>query len=504
MDKKLEGAEKFDAMQTVTQEFLEGPEGKKTGPKGRKPRKASLLEAAFTFGFLILVMSVSIIRFELDPHIPMFIGVIVAAVMGLYLGYTWESLENAMIKGISQAMQSIIILAIIGMLIGVWIVAGVVPSMILYGLDLLSPKVFLPAAVLICSITSLATGTSWGTAGTMGVALMGIAVGLEIPLPLAAGAVISGAYFGDKMSPLSDTTNLAPAMAGTDVFTHVKAMLPSTLVAYLGALGLFAYLGMSYGGTETSLESIKLIQGGILGQFKISPVLLIPPALVIVLVAMKMPAIPGIVIGLLSAAFLAPIYQGASLGDILKCAHYGYVSETGVEVIDTLFTKGGLEGMLFSISLTIIAMMFGGIMEETGQLETVVGAVLSRVKSEAGLIVSTEATCLFSNITMPEQYISIVVPGRMYAQAYREKGLHPSQLSNALEGMGTVSGALIPWNTCGAFMSNALGVPTAVYFKYCFFNLLMPLVVAAMAILKINIRRLAEEEKVRLAETGRC
>ena len=213
-------------------------------------------------------------------------------------------------------MQSIIILAIIGMLIGVWIVSGVVPSMILYGLKLLSPKVFLPAAVLICSITSLATGTSWGTAGTMGVALMGIAVGLEIPLPLAAGAIISGAYFGDKMSPLSDTTNLAPAMAGTDVFTHVKAMLPSTVLAYAAALGIFAYMGMGYGGTETSLESIKLIEGGIMSQFKVSPVLLIPPALVIFLVAMKMPALPGIVIGLLSAAVLAPVYQGASLGDI--------------------------------------------------------------------------------------------------------------------------------------------------------------------------------------------
>ena len=504
MDKNIDAAGNFDNLQTVEEEFLGEPGGGKKEPGSRTPRKANLIEALFTFGFLIVVMSVSIIKFKLDPHIPMFVGVIAAAVMGLWLGYKWESLENAMIKGISQAMQSIIILAIIGMLIGVWIVSGVVPSMILYGLKLLSPQLFLPAAVLICSITSLATGTSWGTAGTMGVALMGIAVGLDIPLPLAAGAVISGAYFGDKMSPLSDTTNLAPAMAGTDVFTHVKAMIPTTVVAYLAALGLFAYMGMGYGGTETSLESIKLIQDGILSQFKVSPVLLIPPALVIVLVAMKMPAIPGIVIGLLTAAFLAPIYQGASLGDILKCAHYGYVSETGVEVIDTLFTKGGLEGMLFSISLTIIAMMFGGIMEETGQLETIVNAVLFRLKSYAGLIVSTEVTCLFSNITMPEQYISIVIPGRMYAQSYRERGLHPSQLSSTLEGMGTVSGALIPWNTCGAFMSNALGVPTALYFKYCFFNLFMPLVVAVFAFLKFNVRYMTEEEKARLAETGRC
>ena len=221
-------------------------------------RKATLVDAGISFGFLIFVMSVSLVKFKLDPHIPMFLGVMAAAVMGLRLGYSWTTLEKAMIRGISQAMQSIIILAIIGMLIGVWIVSGVVPSMILYGLDLISPKVFLPATLLICSITSVATGTSWGTAGTMGVALMGIAMGLEIPLPLAAGAIISGAYFGDKMSPLSDTTNLAPAMAGTDVFTHVKAMIPSTAVAYLIALVLFAYMGRNYGNTETSLESIQI------------------------------------------------------------------------------------------------------------------------------------------------------------------------------------------------------------------------------------------------------
>lgn len=476
-------------------------------PDGREPdnpRKASLIEAMATFGFLVVVMSVSIVKFRLDPHIPMFVGVIAAAAMGLRLGYRWNFLENAMIRGISQAMQSILILAIIGMLIGVWIVSGVVPSMIFYGLNLISPRFFLPTAVLICSVTSLATGTSWGTAGTMGVALTGIALGLGIPLPLAVGAIISGAYFGDKMSPLSDTTNLAPAMAGTDVFTHVKAMIPSTAVAYIVALGLFVVMSQDYGSASASLESIQALQDGILDQFRVSPVLMVPPILVIVLIAFKMPAIPGIVIGILSAAVMSPFFQDASLGDILRCAHYGYVSETGNKVIDTLFTKGGLEGMLFSISLTIIAMMFGGIMEETGQLEAVVNAVLGRVRGYAGLIAATEATCLFSNMTMPEQYISIVIPGRMYARAYRDRGLHPSQLSNALEGMGTVSGALIPWNTCGAFMSGALGVPTAVYFKYCFFNLLMPLVVIAMAFFRLNVRYLTADEKVRLADTGRC
>ena len=471
----------------------------------RSPRKATFAQAMITFVFLVAVMSVSIIKYEIDPHIPMFTGVIMAIAMGLYLGYPWETLERAMIRGIGQAMQSIIILAIIGMLVGVWILSGVVPSMVYYGLDIISPQFFLPAAVLICSITSLATGTSWGTAGTMGVALIGIASGLGIPLPLAAGAVISGAYFGDKMSPLSDTTNLAPAMAGTDVFTHVKAMIPSTVVAYVLALGIFTWLGQGYASESASMESIEVIQFAISKTFNISPILIVPPLLVIVLVALKMPAIPGIIIGILAATALGPVFQdGFTLGKALGCAHHGYVSETGVAELDRLFTAGGLDAMLFSISLTIIAMMFGGIVEETGQLEAIVRKILTVVKGDGGLVVATEATCLFSNATMPEQYISIVIPGRMYAEEYRKRGLHPSQLSSALEGMGTVSGALIPWNTCGAYMTSVLKVPTAVYFKYCFFNLLMPLVVAIMALLHICMRYMTDEEKARLAETGRC
>ncbi len=468
-----------------------------------EPRKATLTEAFITFAILIVVMAVGIIRFEVDPHIPMFCGVIAAAVMGLFIGYKWEALERAMIKGITQALQSVIILAIIGVLIGVWMVSGVVPSMIHYGLNILSPKIFLPAALLICSITSLATGTSWGTAGTMGVALIGIAHGLGIPLEIAAGAIISGAYFGDKMSPLSDTTNLAPAMAGTDVFTHVKFMMPSTAIAYAVSLAVFGIVGSRYGSSGASLESVKLIQDGILAQFKVSPLLLIPPIIVIAAIARKMPAIPGITLGILSAAVMAPLFQQATLGDLFSCAFDGYVSDTGTAVIDELLTKGGLMGMMFSISLTIIAMMFGGIVEETGQLEVIVNKIMGAFRSAAGLVFATELTCIFSNMTMPEQYISIVIPGRMYAKTYQEKGIHPKTLSNALEGAGTVSSALIPWNTCGVFLTAALGVATAQYWKWCVFNLSMPLVVLAMAFMGKGIAYMTEEERQTLAETGR-
>lgn len=440
------------------------------------PRKATLGEAIITFGLLILVMSVSIIKFGADPHVPMFVGVILAALMALKIGYDWDTIEASMIKGITQALQSVIILAIIGILVGVWILSGVVPSMIYYGLNILSPSIFLVATVIIGSITSLATGTSWGTAGTMGIALMGIAHGMGIPAPITAGAVISGAYFGDKMSPLSDTTNLAPAMAGTDVFTHVKAMMKPTAVAYVISLILFGVFSAKFAKSGADTSAVATLQEGLQANFKISPILLLPPVIVIVSIAMKTPAIPGIVLGILSAAILAPIFQGSNLGELMTAGMDGYVSETGVEALDDLLTAGGLMGMMFSISLTILAMMFGGIAEETGQLEAIVNVVLKRVKSATGLVTATILTCFLSNATMPEQYISIVIPGRMYAPAYRDRGFHPKMLSATLEAGGTVSGALIPWNTCGVYLTGVLGVATTEYLPYAFFNLLMPIV----------------------------
>lgn len=487
-------------------------------------RKAKLGEALISFLGLIVVMAVGIMVYKVDPHIPMFIGVIIAACVSLYIGYSWNEIEESMINGISKAMQSILILAIIGILIGVWMVSGVVPSMIYYGLNILSPKIFLPATLVICSITSLATGTSWGTAGTMGIALMGIAQGLGIPAPITAGAVISGAYFGDKMSPLSDTTNLAPAMAGTDVFTHVKFMLKATVLTYVITMVAFTVMGMQYGSGSAELTSIAKMQTAIAAEFNVSPLLLLPPVVVILSIAKKMPAIPGITLGIVVAAIMCPIFQGAhsNFGDILSCGMYGFESDiaqvmaeagtpdflTSEEIasIDKLLSKGGLMNMMFSISMTIIAMMFGGIVEMTGQMEVIVNNILKLVRSDAGLVVATEATCILSNCTMPEQYISIVVPGRMYAKSYQERGLHPKTLSNALESAGTVSGALIPWNTCGVYMSETLGLPlygAGGYVPYAIFNYLMIIITAVLAFAGVTVARMTEEQKKTLAETGR-
>lgn len=448
--------------------------------EGRKPH---LLEALITFGFLVVVMGVGIAVYEANPHIPMLIGTAFAALMALRLGYTWKTVEESMFDGIRQALQAIVILAIIGVLIGVWLLAGVVPTMIYYGLGVMTPGIFLVATMLICSVTSLATGTSWGTAGTMGIAMIGIGHGLGIPAPMTAGAIISGAYFGDKMSPMSDTTNLAPAMAGTDVFTHVKFMLKPTLVAYGVAGAVFLFLGSRMGGGSADLSAIEVMRSGLAGAFTISPILLLPPVVVIVAIARKVPAIPGIFLGILLGAVLAPILQGSSFGDILNVSYSGYESATGIEAIDNLLSAGGLSNMMYSISLTLIAMMFGGIMEKTGQLEVIVEKLLRMVKTTGGLVAMTIATCLGSNATMPEQYISIVVPGRMYAGAYRERGLHPKMLSNALESAGTLTSPLVPWNTCGVFLLGVLGVPTLEYIPYAVFNYTMPVVVIAMTYL---------------------
>lgn len=471
--------------------------------KERTPRMPKLWEALLVLGLLIAVLAVGIIVYGVDPHIPMFVGTIGAALMALHLGYKWSAIEKSMLDGIYKALQSVIILAIIGILTGVWLDAGVVPTMIYYGLQILSPGIFYLGALLICSITALATGTSWGTMGTMGVALMGIGFGLGMNPAVTAGAIISGAYFGDKMSPLSDTTNLAPAMAGTDVMTHVKFMLPSTIATYLVAAVFFLVMGLvQYQGGEADMSSVTTLSAALKDMFTINPLLLLPPVVVIVAVALKMPAIPGIVLGIVTGAIVGMIFQPeCSLGTLFSCGMNGFSCETGIYEIDELLNSGGLMNMMFSISMTIIAMMFGGIMEDTHQLEVIVDKVKTLAKNPAGLVALTEVTCVASNATMPEQYISIVVPGRMYAEEYKKKGLHPATLSNALESAGTVTSALIPWNTCGVFILGTLNIGVAQYAPYAVFNWLMPLVTIAMAYMGWTV---ANADGVRLSKAKKA
>lgn len=456
------------------------------------PRDPLVREAALTFLGLVAVMATAIAVYETDPHMPMLIGAAFAALMAIRLGHRWRAIEKMMFDGIYRALQAVVILMLIGVLIGVWLLSGVVPSMVYYGLAILTPGIFLLASTLICSITSLATGTSWGTAGTVGIALMGIAAGLGVPLPMAAGAIISGAYFGDKMSPLSDTTNLAPAMAGTDVFTHIKFMARPTGVAYVVTLGVFAVLGTRVStDSNTGPDMVLQMRAALDAQFTITPWLLLPPAIVLGLMAFKVPAIPGIVGGIVAGGILAPIFQGADFGELLVVGYSGFGASTGVEAVDELLTAGGVTSMFYAVSLTLFAMMFGGIVEGTGQLRVLVTSMLHRVKSGPGLIAATMGTCVASDVTMPEQYISVVVPGRMYAEVYHDRGYHPKMLSNALESSGTVLSVLVPWNTCGIFMYTTLGVPVLEYAPYAVFNYLTPVVTLLLAFVGVTIARRA-------------
>ncbi len=459
----------------------------------REKRDPYLWEALISILGLVLFISLAILRYETDAQVPILLGVLIAAIIGMRAGYSWKEIETGMLNGITNSLQAIVILLIIGILIGVWILSGVVPTMLYYGLKILHPKIFLPAALLICSISSLATGSSWGTSGTIGIALIGIGGGLGFPLPLVAGAVLSGAYFGDKMSPLSDTTNMAPAMVGTDLYTHIKHMTYTTGVSYGITLVIEIVLGFFYGGGQTNLESVNQILVGIDAQFSVNPLLLLPPVIIMVLAFRKIPAVPGIVIGILAAGVLGVIFQRNTFGSLLSAAYGGYTSNSGVEAVDNLLTKGGFESMMYTISLVICAMMFGGIMEKTNQLRVVVSVILKKAQSTGSLITATILTAIGSNLILCDQYMSIVMTGKMYAQSYKDKGLHPKNLSRAIEDSATVTANLVPWNSGGAYQAATLGVPTIAYLPFNFFCWITPIVSILYGWFNITIDPLDEE-----------
>lgn len=459
----------------------------------RERRDPYFWEALVSILGLVLFISLAIVRYEADAHVPILLGVLVAAIIGLRAGFTWKEVETGMLNGITNSLQALVILAVIGILIGVWILSGVVPTMLYYGLKILHPKIFLPAALIICSITSLATGTSWGTSGTIGIALIGIGVGLGFPAPMVAGAVLSGAYFGDKMSPLSDTTNMAPAMVGTDLYTHIKHLSYTTGVTYALTLIIEFVIGLAYGGGQTDLDSVSQILSGIDSQFSVNPLLLLPPFIVMALAIRKIPAVPGIVIGILAAGVLGVFFQGNSFGNLLSAAYGGYVSNSGIAAVDNLLTKGGFESMMYTVSLVICAMMYGGIMEKTNQLRVVVRVILKKAQSTGSLITATVLTAIGSNLILCDQYMSIVMTGKMYAQSYTDKGLHPKNLSRAVEDSASVTANLVPWNSCGAFQAATLGVPTIAYLPFNFFCWLSPIVTVVFGWFNITIHPLDKE-----------
>jgi NhaC family Na+:H+ antiporter len=423
--------------------------------------------------------------------------------VGLFYGYKWDDLQRGMVKSIKSALPAILILLIIGALAGTWMISGIVPSMIYYGLKVLNPTFFLVAACIVCSIVSISTGSSWSTVATVGVALLGIGSALGINEGMVAGAIISGAYFGDKMSPLSDTTNLAPAMAGTDLFTHIRYMAFTTVPTLLVTLVIFTVIGFTMD-IEAKSEGVEALLTSLEQKFYISPILFLVPAAVIFMIIKKVDALPALLIGTLLGGVAAIIFQPNIIKEVagvqkdyVSTSYMALMNAMGSKIsvvttnesINDLLTTKGMYGMMNTIWLIVCAMCFGGVMEVCGLLHKITTYVVKLAKSTGSLIATTAGTCVFFNATASDQYLAIVVPGRMFAETYKERGLKPENLSRTLEDAGTVTSVLFPWNTCGATQASVLGVATGTYWMYCFFNLLSPITTIIFAYFNIRIAR---------------
>ncbi len=477
-------------------------------------RKATLLQAFIPIIFLIGLLSLNVYLFGEDTNygpnqIALILSAMVAVIIGIRLGMKWRTLEKGVVKSIASAMPAILILMMIGALAGTWMISGVVPAMIYYGLQILNPTIFLFAACIVCAFVSLATGSSWSTVATVGIALLGIGKALGLHEGWVAGAIISGAYFGDKMSPLSDTTNLAPAMAGTDLITHIKYMALTTVPTF--SIALLLYIGMGLFATgDVQAEKMGEVLTLLDANFNINPVLFLVPAAVIILIIKKVPAFPALLIGSLLGGVFAIIFQPEVVHSVsgietiglestyrgVLNAMFGSVSiETGNQAVDRLLSTGGMWGMFNTIWLILCAMIFGGIMERAGLLRRISEAVISLAHSTGALIASTTGTCIFFNITASDQYLAIVVPGRMYAETYKERGLKPENLSRTLEDSGTVTSVLVPWNTCGATQASVLGVATMTFAPFCFFNILSPITTMIYGFFNIKIAKIEKPEE---------
>jgi len=431
------------------------------------------------------------------------LGGFLAALVGFYQKVSYEDMMDAVSNNLKSTSGSLLILLMVGALSGSWLISGIIPSMIFYGIKILNPTVFLAASVVISALISVATGSSWTTSATVGIALIGIGNAMGVPVGMTAGAIISGAYFGDKMSPLSDTTNLAPVMAGGELFSHIRYMTYTTIPSI--AITMIVFIVLSLGLEVNGTVETASLNAAIEERFFISPILFIVPVLVVLMIIKKTPPLIALLAGTLLGGVVALIFQPSLIASItganslnLENGYKGMLTafttdisiSTSNEALNDLFNSGGMAGMLGTIWLIVCAMVFGGVMEAIGALNRITQSLLSLAQSTFGLFASTVASCLAINLTASDQYLAIVVPGKMFSKAYKDRGLAPENLSRTLEDSGTVTSALIPWNTCGAYHSSVLGVPVFEYFIFAVFNYLSPFVTLIFAALNIKIKQL--------------
>lgn len=474
-----------------------------------KIKAPSMIDAFIPVIALVLMLGAGVAYFgdnsSFGPNqIALLLAMGLAIAIGMKNGHSWAAMEKAIVNGISLSLGAVLILLTVGALIGTWLLSGTVPTMIYYGLMILDPSWFYAAACLICGIVAMSIGSSWTTAATIGVALLGIAQGLALDPAITAGAVISGAYFGDKISPLSETTNLAPAVAGSELFAHIRYMLWTTIPSISTALVLFLFLGFSET-TTANADAINTLSAQLAAQYSISIVNLVPLLVLLVLAMNKIPAFPAVAIGAIMGGVWAVLFQQelimrlASTGSDVVTANImvvwtaffdGVSIDTGDEQLSKLLSGGGMSKMLNTIWLIMCALSFGAVLEHLGMLRKFVDAILAAAKSTGSLIASTVATCIGTNLITADQYMAIVMPGRMYKEEYERRGLDPVVLSRTLEDSGTITSPLIPWNTCGAYMYSVLLVNPFDYIFYCFFNLINPVLAVVYGYMGFKIKKL--------------
>ncbi|WP_404332344.1 Na+/H+ antiporter NhaC [Mesobacillus maritimus] len=461
-------------------------------------KKPSFLYALLMLISPTIIIAMGIVAFEAPIQILMFIGMIVLIPFMKGLGYTYIQVKKAMMSSMSKALHPGIILLSVGILIGAWIASGTVPTLIYYGIQTISPQFFLVTSLLFCSLVSMAIGSSWGTIGTAGIAMMAIGASLGIPPGITAGAVISGAYFGDKMSPLSDTTNLAPTVTGGELFTHIKHMLWTTVPAYLISAVIFTFIGLQYSGVADA-ESVRVLTAYLSETFNLGLVSLIPIVVLVTLLVRKQPPIPSIFIASIVGALVATLYQGFGISEMLSILYRGYVVNSGIEIVDSLLQRGGLTSMLELIALFLFALGLGGMLAETGVLEALIASFADKIQHTGSLVL---VTIIVSYVTLGiggSIYFSTVMSGTLMKPIFERLNLRPENLSRTIEDSSTQGGALIPWTGSGIFTATTLGVPTAVYFPFCFLALITPLVALFYGMTGLTMTKYEELQKEKLS-----
>ncbi|WP_077306525.1 Na+/H+ antiporter NhaC [Terribacillus halophilus] len=438
-------------------------------------RKPSFLYAMMMILSVVAVVSVGILAFDAPIQILMFISMLVIIPYMLKLGFTYKQIEKSMAKAMGRALMPGVILLTVGILIGAWIASGTVPTLIYYGVQAITPQFFLVTTLLFCSLVSVSTGTSWGTVGTAGVAMMGVGTALGIPVGLTGGAIVSGAFFGDKMSPLSDTTNLAPAVTGGDLFKHIKHLLWTTVPSYLITAGIFLFIGLRYNGAGADSASVNQLTAYLADNFHLGIVPLLPIVVLITLLVMKKPAIPSIFAGAAVGGLIAIFYQGFGFAETLTTFYSGYAVESGISVVDTLLMRGGLTSMLELIALFLFALGLGGLLADAGVLEALIASFASKIKHTGVLTVVTLAVSYLTLVLGGTVYFSTVMGGTLMRPIFERLNLEPENLSRILEDTGTLSSPLVPWTGGGIYAAGALGIATVTYLPFCFLAFITPM-----------------------------